>query len=206
MKMASFFVALIILASSNFDLGPGELNSVVEKKQAEWLSMPWIDQIISSGTINLSIPDENANGAVHPLNVSGIPVGSVVDSIIIGFNVSHTWLEDVVINLEAPNGKILNLVANRGESSIYGFQNVRVTSDNSQPPFPSGYYGSPLFGTYRADAKTQSTLDNDPANNSVITIPSVNTTVFNDLFSTPNGDWKIRVYDVAGADVGTLVD
>ena len=206
MKMTSFFVPFIILASSNFDLGPGEFNSVVEKKQAERLSMPWIDQIISSGTINLSIPDENANGAVHPLNVSGIPVGSVVDSIIIGFNVGHTWLEDVVINLEAPNGKIFNLVANRGGSSTYGFQNVHVTSDNSHPAFPSGYYGSPLFGTYRADAKTQSTLDNDPANNSIITTPSVNTTAFNDLFSTPNGDWKIHVYDVAGGDVGTLLD
>ena len=63
--------------------------------------MPWIDQIISSGTINLSIPDENATGLVHPLNISGIPVGSIVDSIIIGFTVDHTWLEDVVINLEA---------------------------------------------------------------------------------------------------------
>ncbi|HEU4860794.1 MAG TPA: proprotein convertase P-domain-containing protein, partial [Chitinophagaceae bacterium] len=206
MKMTSFFAALIILASSNFDPGSGELNSVVEKKQANRLSRPWIDQIISSGTINLSIPDENANGIVHLLNVSGIPAGSVVDSIIIGFSVDHTWLQDVVINLEAPNGRIFNLVANRGESSTYGFQNVYVTSDNSKPAFPSGYYGNPLSGTYRADAKTQSTLDSDPANNSVITAPSVNTTTFTDLFSIPNGDWKIRVYDVYGGDVGILSD
>src|SRR5687767_13431763 len=206
MKMTSFFAALIILASSNFDLGPGELHSVVERKQADRLSRPWIDNIVSSGTINLAIPDENATGLVHTLNISGIPGGSVVDSIIIGFTVDHTWLEDVVINLEAPNGKIFNLVGNRGGGSIYGFQNVRVTSDNSKPAFPSGDYGGPLSGTYRADAKTQSTLDNDPANGGVITTPSVNTTVFNDLFSTQNGDWKIHVYDVFADDVGTLSD
>src|SRR5688572_25746636 len=206
MKMTSFFAALIILASSNFDLGPGELHSVVERKLADRLSRPWIDNIVSSGTINLAIPDENATGLVHTLNISGIPVGSVIDSIIIGFKVDHTWLEDVVINLEAPNGKIFNLVGNRGGGSIYGFQNVRVTSDNSKPAFPSGDYGGPLSGTYRADAKTQSTLDNDPANGGVITTPSVNTTVFNDLFSTQNGDWKIHVYDVFADDVGTLSD
>src|SRR5687767_7527970 len=206
MKMTSFFAALIILASSNFDLEPGELYSVVERKQADRLSRPWIDNIVSSGTINLAIPDENATGLVHTLNISGIPGGSVVDSIIIGFTVDHTWLEDVVINLEAPNGKIFNLVGNRGGGSIYGFQNVRVTSDNSKPAFPSGDYGGPLAGTYRADAKTQSTLDNDPANGGVITTPSVNTTVFNDLFSTQNGDWKIHVYDVFADDVGTLSD
>ena len=206
MKMTSFFVAFIMLASSNFDLGPGELHSVVVRKHADRLSRPWIDNIVSSGTINLSIPDANATGLVHTLNLSGIPVGSVVDSIIIGFTVDHTWLEDVVINLEAPNGKILNLVGNRGGASIDGFQNVHVSSDNTQPAFPSGDYGGPLFGTYSADAKTQSALDNDPANGSVFTTPSVNTTIFNDLLSTPNGDWKIHVYDVFPDDVGTLSD
>src|SRR5688500_19217422 len=100
MKMTSFFAALIILASSNFDLGPGELHSVVERKLADRLSRPWIDNIVSSGTINLAIPDENATGRVHTLNVSGIPGGSVVDSIIIGFKVDHTWWDDVVSNHE----------------------------------------------------------------------------------------------------------
>ncbi len=162
---------------------------------------------VSSGTINLAIPDEDANGVSHTLIIGGIPTDDlIIDSVIVSFTVEHEWLADVVINLEAPNGQTLNLVGNRGEASVYGFSDVRVTSDNTNPAFPSGYYGSALTGTYKADAKTQTVLNEDPNNNSIITSPAVSTSTFSNLFTMPNGNWKIRVYDVYGLGIGVLVN
>jgi subtilisin-like proprotein convertase family protein len=164
------------------------------------------DVTVSSGNINLSVPDENASGVSSTLNVSGIPVGATIDSVIATFTLTHTFLSDIDINLEAPNGQIVNLVANEGGVSVYGYTDTRATSNTSVQPFPPGDYSSTLTGTFRADAASQTALDNYVFKTLVgPTTPAVTTSTFSNLFGTPNGDWKIRVYDVSAGDVGILV-
>jgi len=163
------------------------------------------DIIVNSGNISLSIPDENATGASSTLNVSGIPAGATIDSVIGTFTITHTFLSDIVVNLEAPNGQIINLVANRGGVSDHGYTDTRATSNTSIQPFPPGDYGSTLTGTFRADAASQTDIDNYPFKTLTgSTSPLVTTSTFSNLFSTPNGDWKIHVHDVSAADVGNL--
>src|SRR6266536_3551428 len=164
------------------------------------------DVTVSSGNINLSIPDENASGVSSTLNVSGIPVGATIDSVIATFTITHTFLSDIDVNLEAPNGQIINLVANEGGVSVYGYTDTRATSNTSIQPFPSGDYPSTLTGTFRADAASQIALDNYVFKTLVgSTTPAVTTSTFSNLFVTANGDWKIHVHDVSAGDVGTLV-
>ena len=197
-KQETPYVKNGILRNENTDL--------VYKKEHYFSSVtrPFTDANYSSGTINVSIPDEDVTGVSHTLTASGIPGGATIDSIIVTFNITHTWLEDIVVNLEAPNGQIVNLVANRGENSVSGYSNTRATSDTLVSPFPSGYYATPLTGTYRADTTSQDTIDIRGTINPIN--PVITTSVFSDLFSIKNGSWKIHVYDISNGDVGTLVD
>jgi len=161
----------------------------------------------SSGIVNLSIPDENAPGVSSTLNISGIPLTATIDSVIVTFTITHTFLSDIDVNLEAPNGQILNLVANEGGVSTYGYTDTRATSNTSIQAFPPGDYGSTLTGTFRADAASQAALDNYIFKTLIgSTSPAVTTTTFSNLFTTPNGDWKIHIHDVSAGDVGTLVN
>jgi hypothetical protein len=148
---------------------------------------------LSSGTINLAIPDNSSTGVNNTLTVAGVPAGSTIDSVIVTFNVTHAFSGDVEINLEAPNGQIINLEADRGGTSALGFVNTRVTSNTAAPAFSTG--SNPFTGTFKADGTVQANLIGSPA---------VTTSTFSSLFSVINGGWKIRAYDDGSADVGTL--
>jgi subtilisin-like proprotein convertase family protein len=194
---------LIVIAFSSLSAGTININfSTSSFRGFSTLT----DVTVSSGTINLSIPDENALGTSNTLNVSGIPVGATIDSVIATFTITHTFLSDIVVNLEAPNGQTVNLVANEGGVSTYGYTDTRATSNTSIQPFPPSDYSETLTGTFRADAASQTALDNYVFKTLVgSTTPVVTTTTFSDLFTTPNGDWKIHVHDVSAGDIGVLV-
>jgi len=154
-----------------------------------------ITSTVNSGTVNLAIPDNNlATGVLQTLSVSGISANATITKVEVKLNIAHTYDSDLRINLEAPNGKIVNLV-NQAGSSGANFTNTIVTSDTTSPAFSTGT--APLTGTFRADLASQATIG---------TTPAVNSTLFSDLFTTPNGSWKVRVYDDANLDTGTLVD
>lgn len=157
----------------------------------------------SSATLNLSIPDDDGNGAVDSLNINSIPLGAIIDSVIITFTITHTFLQDIDVNVQAPNGNIFNLAADHDCADPGGYQQTRISSDNSLPALPvtSNF---PITGTYKADGYDQSTL-NSFSGDGIITTPAITTTNYSDVFSSPNGQWKIRVYDVTAGDVGTLV-
>ena len=162
----------------------------------------------NSGTINLNITDASAAGISHSLVISGIPSGAVVDSVIAIFTISHPFLPDAVINLEAPNGDIVNLAAFHDNADDPGYSDTRITSDNAHAPLPSDS-GFAFSFTYRDDGKTQTEIENDPNNEGINPSPAITTTEFADLFSTlnsANGNWTIRVYDVFTGDVGTLIE
>ena len=146
----------------------------------------------SSGTIAVVIPDANATGITHTIPVSGIPAGVTVSSVSVKFNINHTWNSDLIINLIAPNGKILNLVNQRGGSGD-NFVNTVISSTSTTS---LGTGTSPFTGTFRADG----VLNVGPT----ASLSDVNS--FANLFSTPNGDWKLAFRDLWGGDVGTLTD
>jgi subtilisin-like proprotein convertase family protein len=150
---------------------------------------------VSSGTVNLAIPDNSlTTGIAQTLTVAGIDSNASISKIEVKLNITHTYDSDLRINLEAPNGKIVNLV-NQAGAGGENFTNTIVTSDTSAAAFSTGT--APLTGTFKADLGSQVTIG---------TTPAVNTAIFSDLFSSLNGSWKVRIYDGAGTDTGTLTD
>lgn len=146
-----------------------------------------------SGNVNLSIPDAQlATGVSHTLSVSDIPSSATITQIDVVLNIIHPWDADLRINLEAPNGKIINLFNQHGSSGD-NLTNTIITSNTSAPTFTT----APFTGTFRATLANQT---------SIATTPAVNSTVFSDLFTMANGDWKVRVYDDGSNDLGTLVN
>lgn len=151
-----------------------------------------IKYTLNSGTLNKTIPDNSATGTFHNFLVSGIPSNAIISRVDVKFNINHTWIEDVEVNLQAPNGKIVNLVGDRGSSGD-NFTNTIATSSTTAVSFSSG--SAPFTGTFKADLLAQTDL-----------IGTINTRDFSDLFSVANGTWKLLVYDDFSSDVGTLVN
>jgi subtilisin-like proprotein convertase family protein len=152
-------------------------------------ALPPVANTTASGTISLTIPDnEPNNGANHALTVSGVT--GAVQSISVNFNITHTWDEDLDINLVAPNGNILNLVGARGGSGD-NFTNTTISSTSTS----SLATGTPPFsGTYAADGN----IGWGPVSY------ASNVASFASLFSVPNGTWRLAIADFGTGDVGTL--
>lgn len=152
-------------------------------------------QTFDSGIVNATIPDVDlTTGFAQTYSISSIPTGATLTKIEVLVNISHTWDDDLVFNLEAPNGQIVNLMDERGGSGN-NFTNTRITSDASAASFTTG--SPPFTGTYTADLET--------AFNAGTTLP-VTTQTFSDLFSVSNGNWIVRVYDDVSGDIGTFIN
>ena len=158
-------------------------------------SVSGLTTTVSSGTVNLTIPDGDlATGASQTLTVSGIPTGATITKVDVLLNIAHTWDNDLRINLEGPNGQVINLV-NQAGSSNDNFTNTVVTSNTAATAFSAGT--APFTGTFKADLANQATI---------ATTPAVTSTTFSSLYTVPNGNWKVRVYDDEAIITGTLVN
>lgn len=147
---------------------------------------------VSSGTINLSIPNNSSAGTSNTLSISRIPAGATINRISVTMNVSHPKVNDLIMNLTGPNGKTINLY-NRTGSSGANFSNTVVNS-NSTTAFSTS---SPSYsGTFKADA----------ANGVGATGFASNTTVFSDLFTVPNGNWTLSARDAANPNSGAITN
>jgi len=145
---------------------------------------------VPSGTVNLAIPSNSNTGVTSTLAVSGIPATATINSITVTFNVTHPKLSDLIINIKAPNGNVLNLVNQKGGASA-NFTNT-VVSSIGVTPFTSG--SAPFTGTFAADA----------ASGVGATGNSSNVTSFSSLTSTLNGNWIISAKDGVNLNSGTL--
>jgi len=145
---------------------------------------------VTTGAITVAVPDNSAAGITNALNVAGIPAGAQVTGVRVVLNVSHTWVSDLIINLRAPNGRVLNLINAKGGSGV-NLSNT-VISSASTTPIPAT--GAPYTGTYRADA----------AANVGPTAMMSNATAFSDLFNVGNGTWTLGLRDRASGDLGVL--
>ncbi len=149
----------------------------------------------SAGPINLAIPDLSTVGVTSSLNLAGVPAGAIIDSVVAIFSITHSFEQEIIVNLEGPNGQIINLVSGVGILGGNDFVNTRISSDNTRPAIPfSG--GSPFTATYRADAALTGF--------EIAAVPAPTTNAYSNLFGAGNGTWKLRVYDDRAASLGTL--
>jgi subtilisin-like proprotein convertase family protein/uncharacterized protein YjdB len=145
---------------------------------------------VSSGSISVSIPDNNPTGAYTSLSLSGIPSGAVVTGVSATINMTHTWDGDMILNLTAPNGNTLNLF-NRHGGSGDNLTNT-VVSSTGTTAFTSS--SAPFTGTF---APTAAYAVGPTAFIS-------NVTDYASLYSVPNGTWTLSGRDAAGADLGVF--
>ncbi len=146
-------------------------------------------QTASSGTISVSIPDASTTGVTNAIPVT-LPTGAVISNVRVTLNMTHTWISDMVINLKAPNGQILNLFEEHGGSGD-NLVNT-VVSSTGTTSFASG--SAPFTGTFAATAS----IGVGPTGN-VSTAAN-----FAALYSTPNGNWTLSLQDLYLGDLGTL--
>ncbi|MNK05375.1 Leupeptin-inactivating enzyme 1 precursor [compost metagenome] len=118
---------------------------------------------------------------VRTLNVSGLP--NNINQTTFGleqvcFTIYHTWVEDLTATLEAPDGTQIVLFSAIGGS------------------------GNDFEGTcLRGDATTSIITQNPPFSG---TFKSMNPLGVANNSQNPNGSWKLRIFDSASGDQGTL--
>lgn len=160
----------------------------------------------ASGPISVAVPDGSAAGATHSLAVSGVPANATVTGVSVTINMTHTWVGDLIFNLKAPNGRIINLDKYLGGTDNPGNNYVNtVISSPPAPPaanYPALVSGvAPRTGTFRPDL-INTTLAAFGIQNPNGYVSDANS--FNDLTGVPNGTWTLAMADGVGFDFGTL--
>ena len=150
-------------------------------------------------TVPAAIPDNSCTGATSPIVVSGYTTFIPSSKIYIRMNLTHTYVGDLDIFLESPSGERLGLSDQTGNAGNAGvnFTNT-VFADSGATILPTT--GAPYTGLYKPW-------------NSIFTVNTCALTTTQTSFAAlgggsinPNGTWSLKVYDRAGADVGSIVD
>jgi subtilisin-like proprotein convertase family protein len=147
----------------------------------------------SSGAVAVSIPDNNPAGVTNAIAVSGIPAGAVITNIAVNFSISHPADGDLVLNLKAPNGNVLNLVNQKGGSGA-NFVSTYIASYPGLPAVPAA--GAPFTNMYAPDG----VLSVGP------TGLVSNVINFAGLFATPNGTWTLAASDAIAGNTGLITN
>lgn len=139
------------------------------------------------GAVSVAIP-VFLLGAIANQQVTTLPPNAIITAVRVTLDMTHTWISDMIINLKAPNGKVLNSFNQHGgnEDNLVN----TIVSSASTTPFSSG--SPPFTGTFRATA-TQ------------IVGPTgyvSNVASFNELYSVPNGVWTLAMQDIFSPDIG----
>ncbi len=155
----------------------------------------------SSGTISVPVVDNSPAGSTSVINVP-LPATAAITNMTVAVNITHTWAGDMVVALKAPNNKILNLdyfiSGTGGTGATSGFANTRFSS-SATAAISTGT--NPYNGTFKADARLAAS-PGFGATGPTGFIP--NTALWSDLYSIPNGNWTLGIYDGFGGDAGTL--
>jgi len=172
---------------------------------------------ISSGNINLTVPDNTENGVSNKVSIltDPIPVGAVLESFEVKLNMTHTYPGDMIFNLKAPNNKILNLykygggayTGQNGNLAGAGWFNA-ITSSTATVPYSSvtstyAYGSAATPGPFMADAL------NTTISQSVVQNPAgfiSDAAGFADVLSILKGDWTLAMADGGPGDIGVLTD
>ena len=152
----------------------------------------------SSGAISVVVPDGTGAPATSSLSIAGVPAGSTLGEIKVVFNMSHTWVGDMDINLVAPNNQVLNLVGSlnggTGNNGTANFTNTAISSLGG-----AGISGAaaPRTGTYAAEARA-----GYGPTGFIQTV--TNWAGLTPTATAANGTWRLAMGDFGGGDVGTL--
>lgn len=147
--------------------------------------------LIITNSTSVSIPDNSCTGAFSSISVSGFSGTISSSNIKVSLNITHPYVGDLVAFLEAPNGAIVGLI-NRVGGSGDNFVNT-VFSDAGSVQIPAT--GTPYTNTY----KPWTTTFTSCITSTVTTFNAIGGGAIN-----PNGNWTLRVYDRAAADLGTI--
>ncbi len=146
----------------------------------------------------ITIPDATPAGIVTPaITLPALPAGAVVTNMSVTFNITHTWVGDLDINLIAPNGQNMNLVGSlnngTGGNGTDNFTNTVISSTSTN--LISGA-AAPRTGTFAAERRD----GYGPTGNT----QTAATTNWSDLLTQVDGDWKLAIADFAGGDEGPI--
>lgn len=156
-------------------------------------------QLFTNST-SFSIPDNSCTGANSPITVTGynFPVRSSGIYVRLN-NITHTYVGDLDIFLEGPNGQRLGISDQTGNSNNGGDNFINtVLADSGAARIPTT--GAPYTNLYRPWNLTF-------AVNGCGSVPSTNLTAFagfGDGLINPNGTWTLRTYDRFSTDTGSV--
>ncbi len=169
---------------------------------------------VLSGTINLAVPDNTANGVNSTLTVAGVPANATITNVTVTLNMSHTYPGDMIFNLKSPAGGIINLYkygtglftgAVSGVST-WGWYGAKVsqlgnTAWSTVAVAPFIYSNVPAWKADIINANVAGPTVQNPAG-------FVSTaTNWNAMYTTgpsTNGGWTLAMCDGGAGDVGTL--
>jgi subtilisin-like proprotein convertase family protein len=140
-----------------------------------------VDEVVLPATypstnVPVTIPLTAAN-VTSTITLSGI-TGNLIDLDVLNLNISHSYINDMVIELTSPQGTTVRLIDQicNGESNILiNFDNESANSYNSLPCPPTNN------GTYKALEPLSAFYGQNP-----------------------NGVWTLRVYDTYAQDGGSI--
>ena len=176
-------------------------------------SLQPVTQTFSSGTISVAIPDgpllPYPAGYVFPATTTpplavNIPAGALVAGLSVKLNITHTYVSDLVIVLKAPNGNIFNLDAAASTSGKAGANFVNTVISSTGTNALSAGVTPGYTGVFAPDAAglTFVTSGLTFPGGPVGYVPNVSS--FSGLYSVPNGNWTLAVYDYGQGDLGTI--
>ncbi len=124
--------------------------------------------------------------------VSGIPAGATITSVSVTFNIGGTstaYQDDNIFNLRAPDGSIINLDNKKGGGShTGGFSNVNISSVGTTA-LPIAGSGLMVSGVPYIASEAFNVGPTTPAGY------KSNTTLWTNLYTTPNGNWTFISYN-----------
>lgn len=127
-----------------------------------------------------AIPDNNTTGVSSPITVAGISPASLTATTIVSvkINITHTYDGDLAISLISPSGNTIFLSNRRGS----GGDNFTNTVFTASAATAINLGTAPFTGSYKPDG------------------------LFSALTGNANGIWNLKVQDLAGVDVGNIVN
>jgi subtilisin-like proprotein convertase family protein len=178
-------------------------------------SVGYSQTISTNVAVNLAIPDNNPNGLVSAVNLSGL--GGVINGVTVGLDITGGFNGDLYAYLAGPGGGFAVLLnragvdTGNGGSNNYGYSDTgfNITLDDSGTDNNVHYYqndapayngGGQLTGTWASDGENV-----DPLSSSVglsLSLGQANLNAFNQ--TDPNGTWALYVADLSGGGSATL--
>lgn len=157
---------------------------------------PTGSQLFNS-TAATNIPDNSCTGANNAISVSGYTSSVPSSGIYVRMNITHTWVGDLDIFLEAPNGQKLGLSDQTGNAnnSANNFTNT-VFADSGAAQIPTS--GAPYTGLYKPWTSLFTVTGCTQAT-TITTFAALGGGSIN-----PNGTWTLRAYDRAATDSGAV--